>query len=232
MKLILLPGMHGSAELFNDFAAALPVGLTAQVIGYPNDQILRYPDLLNLVAAVVPAEPYIIVAESFSTPLSIHFAATNPPNLKGLVLAAGFASSPLRGPLRLIAGFLTPLLPILPAGVAGAIMVSGTHPPHSTFGRLRDAINSVQPRVFVDRARTALACNALADLQKISVPVLYLQSRYDRIVHSACLDEILKVKPDVEAVTLDGSHVLLQTMPRETAAIVADFVRRCGDKVR
>jgi pimeloyl-ACP methyl ester carboxylesterase len=227
MNLVLLPGMHGSSELFVDFASALPPSFNTRVLSYPNDLRLSNPELLDLIRAFVPAsEPFILLAESFSTPLSIQFAAANPPNLKGLILCAGFATSPLRGVTRVLGRYLAPLLPFMPAGLAGAIMVSGSHAPDSILGRLRSAINSVRPGVLVNRAHSALTCDVLDDLRRLNVHVLYLQAAHDRLVNPVCLEEMLRVKPDIEVALLNGAHILLQLMPRQSAEVVTSFVRR------
>lgn len=227
LKLVLLPGMHGTGELFADFVSAIPGETQVQALSYPNNIRLSDAELIDLIRSFVPAsDPFVIVAESFSTPLAIQFAAANPPDLKGLVLCAGFATSPLRGALRFFGRYLAPLLPFVPAGVAGAIMVSGSHASQSTLGRLRAAINSVAPAVFVDRVRFVLACNALEELSHIEVPVLYMQATHDRLVNPVCLEEMRRAKPEIEVVVLDGPHILLQLMPRQSAEVVTDFVRR------
>jgi pimeloyl-[acyl-carrier protein] methyl ester esterase len=227
MNLVLLPGMHGSSELFADFASALPPSFNTRVLNYPNDLRLSNPELLDLIRSFVPAsEPFVLLAESFSTPLSIQFAAANPPNLKGLILCAGFATSPLRGVTRILGRYLAPLLPFAPAGVAGAIMVSGSHSPHSILGRLRSAIDSVRSAVLVNRAHSALTCDVRDDLRRVNVPVLYLQAAHDRLVNPVCLEEMLRVKPDIEVALLNGAHILLQLMPRQSAEVVATFARR------
>jgi pimeloyl-[acyl-carrier protein] methyl ester esterase len=228
IKLILLPGMHGSAALFDEFIAALPDGLMAHAIGYPNNVIQSYPDLLEFLSHKIAAsEPYVIVAESFSTPLAIQFAAQNPPNLKGLILAAGFATSPVRGPLQALTPFVAPALGRLPiSGIAariGAPRAAGYEP---LMARVRAATAAIQPKVLMDRIQSVVACNALAQIGQISVPVLCLQSRRDRVVHAVCVEEMRRAKPDMDVMVLDGPHLLLQAMPRQTAEIVADFVRR------
>ncbi|MBV8631437.1 MAG: hypothetical protein JOZ83_10965 [Silvibacterium sp.] len=197
------------------------------MFSYPNDVLRSNSELLALIRSFVPpSEPFILLAESFSTPLSIQFAATNPPNLKGLILCAGFANSPVRGVLRILGRFLAPILPLVPAGIAGAIMVPGSHAPDSIVARLRSAINSVQPAVLVDRVRAVLFCDVLDDLRRIGVPVLCMQAAYDGLVNPACLDEMRRVKPEIEVVTLNGAHILLQLMPRQSANVVAEFERR------
>jgi pimeloyl-ACP methyl ester carboxylesterase len=220
--------MYGTVELFSDFAAALPGGIAAQAVGYPNDISLSYAELLELVRSSFPASaPYVIVAESFSTPLAIQFAAMHPANLKGVVLSAGFATSPVRGLLRFLTPFLAPLLSLVPVNEFGAtLMTHGSTVPEPQQAQLRAAIACVQPRVLMDRVRAVVACNVLDDLRRVNVPVLYLQARYDRLVNAACLEEIRRVKPDIEVVVLDSSHMLLQQVPSEAAQIVLDFVRR------
>jgi pimeloyl-ACP methyl ester carboxylesterase len=217
--------MHGTGELFSDFLSAIQA--ETRILSYPNNIRLSKAELIDLIRSFVPeSDPFVIVAESFSTPLAIQFVAANPPNLKGLVLCAGFATSPVRGVLRLLGRRLAPLLPFVPAGVAGAIMVSGRHASQSTLGRLRAAINSVSPAVFVDRVHFVLACNVLEELRRIEVPVLYMQATHDRLVNPVCLEEMRQAKPEMEVVVLDGPHVLLQLMPQQSAEVVTGFVRR------
>lgn len=219
--------MHGSSELFADFVSALPPSLDARALSYPNDIRLSNSELLELIRSLVPAsEPFVILAESFSTPLSIEFAAANPSNLKGLILCAGFATSPVRGVTRILGRYLAPVLPLIPVGLAGAIMVSGSHAPESILGRLRAAINSVRPAVFVDRVRSVLACDVLDYLRRVSVPILYLQAAHDRLVNPVCLEEMRRVKPEMEVALLNGAHILLQLMPEQSAEVVAGFARR------
>ena len=85
-KLILLPGMDGTGELFADFVKALP-NLEIEVMRYPTDRHLSYEQLVPIVRSGISAsEPFVFVAESFSTPLAIKLAADNPSNLKGVVI--------------------------------------------------------------------------------------------------------------------------------------------------
>jgi pimeloyl-ACP methyl ester carboxylesterase len=219
--------MHGSSDLFADFISALPTSLEAHALGYPSDIRLSNSELLDLIRSFVPvSEPFVILAESFSTPLSIQFAAANPPNLKGLILCAGFATSPVRGAIRILGRYLAPVLPLLPAGVAGAVMVSGSHAPRSILSRLRGAINSARPAVLVDRVHSVLACDVLDDLCRVNVPMLYMQAAHDLLVNPVCLEEMRRAKSDIEVVILNGAHVLLQLLPQQSAEVVAGFVRR------
>jgi pimeloyl-[acyl-carrier protein] methyl ester esterase len=103
-KLVLLPGMDGTGNLFADFVEALPDTFEVEVVHYPNNVCLSYTELMTFVqSAAPPSEPFVLVAESFSTPLAIQYAATNPPDLRGLVICAGFVTTPLQGWRRFLA---------------------------------------------------------------------------------------------------------------------------------
>jgi pimeloyl-[acyl-carrier protein] methyl ester esterase len=101
---VLLPGLDGTGELFQSFLKVLPSSLTPQVVSYPTEQYLTYKELASLVRSVLlPQEPFVLLGESFSGPLSIKVAALSPPNLRAIILWASFVSNPV--PLSL-AGWL------------------------------------------------------------------------------------------------------------------------------
>ena len=111
LTLVLLPGMDGTGELFSEFVAALPPSCATVIVRYPTEESLSYQELEGIVRAACPvSELFILVAESFSTPLAIKYAATHPANLAGMVLCAGFAASPVRGWRRLLVSLFAPLL--------------------------------------------------------------------------------------------------------------------------
>lgn len=227
-RLVLLPGMHGDGELFSDFIKALPEDFASTTPLYPNDVCLSYADHLRAVEhSASEYGPFVMLAESFSTPIAIQLAATNQPNLKGLVISAGFATSPVRGVLRWIAPILVPVLSYVPVNKIGArVMVPGPAPPNSTSACMRAAIAAVKPKVLMHRVQSVLRCNVLEELRKVTVPILYLQARHDRLVNPICLEEMMRVKPEIEVMQLKGPHMLLQQMPQEAAEIVGEFVRR------
>ena len=70
LRFVLLPGMDGTGELFADFVDALPKSFETVRVRYPADRCLSYSELEELVQAAC-SEPFMLVAESFSTPLAI-----------------------------------------------------------------------------------------------------------------------------------------------------------------
>lgn len=226
LTLVLLPGMDGTGELFADFIEA--TGLPCQIVRYSPDKSLSYAELLRIVRSAAPtSDPFVVVAESFSTPLAIQFAAANPPNLKGLVLCAGFATSPIRGPHRKICSLFAPLLFRLPLpGFVDGIFLLGKNASASLHARVIAALSAIQPKVLSARLRAIRSCDARGALQQIAVQTLYIQAQHDRLVPTTCIKEMREIKPDMNVATLAGPHLILQREPEQAAQIIANFIKQ------
>jgi pimeloyl-ACP methyl ester carboxylesterase len=225
-KIVLLPGMDGTGELLLDFSHALPSQLRKEIPIYPKDRFLSNEDLTKVVRVICDdSEPFVLLAESFSTPLAIQLAAERPKNLKGLILCGGFAASPIRGLVRWACWILAPVLmrAALPDSAIRSLLV-GVDAPKPLVAAVRAAICSVRSDVLVARLRAILECDVRSSLGQVDVPVLYLHARHDRLVKARCLKEIRKLKPNIKTATLNGPHLLLQREPQKSAAIVVDFV--------
>lgn len=223
-KLILLPGLDGSAELLRGFAAALPEGLTAETLWYPPERWMDYRDMAGtLRGALTVDEPFVLVAESFGVPLAILIAALNPPNLKGMVLCAGFATSALRGWRRELVWELAPLLShvTMPGFVARHWMV-GDEVPRAVVESVSGAVSWVTPKVLSKRVREVLHVDVRGELAQVKVPILYVQPSMDRLVNAACAAEMLTAKAG-RVVAIEGPHLLMQAKPVLCAKAVAEF---------
>jgi pimeloyl-[acyl-carrier protein] methyl ester esterase len=225
-RVVLLPGMDGTGELFAGFIESLPSSFRTETVRYPTDTFLSYLELMPFVQSTIPpGEPFVLVAESFSTPLAIQFAAMNPPNLRGLVLCSGFVTSPVQGLLRHLGWLLAPIIfkiP-LPEFVVRLLLVGPDAPP-SLLACVLNAVSSVQPEVLSARLRSVLDFDARAELDRVAVPILYLQGGQDRLVPESCVERIQKTKPPITVVKIAGPHLLFQRKPEQTADVVARFV--------
>ena len=233
LRLVLLPGMDGTGKLFSEFVAALPRSFETVTVRYPTDRPLSYLELGGIVRDACPvSEPFLLVAESFSTPLAIQYAATNPTNLEGVVLCTGFATSPVTGWRRLLGSLLAPFMFRVPLpNLAAKLWLVGPDAPPSLLTAVQAAISSVQPRVLCARLRAVLECEVRADLNRVAVPILYLQAKSDRLVGASCLEDVRRIKPQVTVASLEGPHLLLQCKPQRAAEAVVQFVRSCRPSV-
>ena len=226
--LILLPGMDGTGTLFDNLIAEFPSELAVTVVRYPTHRFLGYPELIPFVEEAVPKSGrYLLVAESFSTPLAAQFAATRPPNLAGLVLCAGFVSSPIGAwsqLVRLLAS--TPLFRISPPSWILRHLLIGTSPPSALEAGVRETLRLVGPGVLAGRVRAVLDCDAREDLNRIKIPMMYIQAGGDRLVRADCFREIQKLRPDTVLTSIPGPHLLLQREPRKAAEAIVRFIRQ------
>lgn len=226
-KLVLLPGLDGTGELFSEFVAALAGEFETEAVRYPAGQCLSYAELEDFVQAACPISgPFMLLAESFSTPLAIKYAASNPEHLEGLVLCAGFATSPVRGWRQLLGRLLAPLVFRVPLpNLAAMLWLVGPDAPPSLLAAVRSAVSSVQSKVLAARLRAVLGCDVRAELGQVAVPILYIQAKQDRLVRASCLEELRRIKPQMAVTVLEGPHLLLQREPRRAAEVVAAFAQ-------
>jgi pimeloyl-ACP methyl ester carboxylesterase len=224
--LVLLPGLDGTGELFVDFIAALPESWTATTVTYPSDRFLSYTDLHPFVAASAShLERFVLVAESFSTPLAVWCAATNPPNLAGVVICAGFVRNPLHGWSGAVKALAKPwLFKLKPPRTIVEYFLLGKHAPSGLRQSLHYALQKVSPDVLSGRLQEVLDCDARDDLRRTTVPLLYLEATYDRLLSSSCKNEFSQLRPDVVLRSVPAPHLLLQREPQKAATIIVAFI--------
>jgi pimeloyl-[acyl-carrier protein] methyl ester esterase len=226
-RLVLLPGLDGTGELFAPFVAALGA-VPFQVMAYPHDRVMVYAELEAHTAAKLPTnEDFVLLAESFSGPIGISLAASRPPGIKGLILCASFAANPL--PLFGSLGGVIGALPAvrIPARLAEPWLYAGR-----ATAELREAhasaISRVSAKVINARVAAVLGVDYLARLAKVAVPILYLHGLADRLIPASAGQAILDCRPDVDLVEIDGPHFLLQCEPAACADAVKKFMERCA----
>ena len=226
VTLVLLPGLDGTGDLFTHFASALPQHLDAKIVRYPPDRFFSYAELFPLVVDAVPrTQPFVLLAESFSTPLAVKFAATNPSNLRALVICAGFIRNPVTGWLLRIKKFVRPsLFRVPPPRFALEYFLIGAHAPRELRSAVRSTMRSISPEVIALRVLAVMACDAREELTQVRVPTLYLQAEEDRLVRKSCFEEIQRLKPDTILASIPAPHFVLQREPRKAADLIVHFL--------
>jgi pimeloyl-ACP methyl ester carboxylesterase len=224
--LVLLPGLDGTGNLFANFVSALTPNLDTRIVRYPTDRLLSYADLFSFVVDAVPqTQPFVLLAESFSTPLAVRLAATNPANLKGLVICAGFIRNPVQGWLRHMKTLVHPFFfRIPPPRFVIEHFLIGAHAPRELRDDVRRTLRSVSPEVVALRVQAVMACDASEPLVRVRVPTLYLQAEQDRLVRKSSFQEIQELKPDTVLISIAAPHFVLQREPRKAADLIVHFV--------
>lgn len=227
--LVLLPGMDGTGRLFADFIAALGPDYDAVVVQYPPNRCLTYSELGDIARSRLPSNrPFILVAESFSGPIAISLAASNPPGLRGLVLCCSFARNP-----RPLIGWLGLFLALLPLNSLAFLVLEkfllGNFSSVRTLSALKDSIALVPVETLRARTKAVLVTDVSSEMSQLSIPTLYLRASSDWLVPRSAAEHIQNLSPNVRVVTLEGPHLLLQAQPSEAAATVKNFLREISE---
>jgi pimeloyl-ACP methyl ester carboxylesterase len=211
-RLILLPGLDGTGELFGPLLGVVPRRLPIRVISYPTEQTLRYDDLLNLIDSRLAVEgAMVLIAESFSGPLALRYAAMNLERVQAVILCASFICSPVPRWLRFFAKSLFFGLP-LPTSAIRYLLV-GWSATVELVQMVKQAIRKVPPQVLARRMKDVFDVDCSEALRLCTVPILYLGATQDALVRRSSIAAIRAIRPDVQVRMIDGPHLLLQREP-------------------
>jgi pimeloyl-ACP methyl ester carboxylesterase len=233
IRLVLLPGMDGTGELFEPLAQAMGRQHDAiDVVRYPGTEPLGYDELERLVRARLPAgQPFVLLGESFSGPLAISIAAAPPPGLRGLILCCSFARSPKPGLALLRGGLLELSMMFMHSGLMRGPMrrmLLGRFATPRLCGLLQGSLRQVSTAVMTRRMREVQRVNVVDRLAQVRVPVMYLQAIEDRIVPGQAARTIQRALSGLRIVRLEGPHGLLQAAPVAAAQAIENFCRELG----
>jgi pimeloyl-ACP methyl ester carboxylesterase len=217
-RLLLMPGLDGSGELFAPLLPLLDRHFDTIVIRYPD--LDSFDDYVSHARAALPdSGPVALLAESFSSPVALALMAEDGARIRGAVLSAGFARSPrplLSRAARYLPSGLMACKPLYRLGLDFYALGGGDYPRARALSmRLMPDFDTAAMR---HRAMLLQRIDVTALLPKIENPVLCLRARRDRVVAARHSDILLRGLRNARCVDIDGPHLLLQARPRECAA--------------
>jgi len=219
MKIILLPGLDGTGLLLQWFTPYLE-GLDFQVEALPTDGPQDYASLTEALRQRLPDEPLILLAESFSSPLALKLAQACP-QVRSVIFVAGLLTSPGKKTLTWAKRLLLKQR-LKNLFVRWAMRRWALNGQAST-----DVSNAILDHLLnLDKTPLLSRLETLAQLQtseKTSLPCLYIQPRRDRLVTTNNLADFAHACSNLRVASVDSSHFILQTHPRQAAQLVRDF---------
>ena len=229
VRLVLLPGMDGTGDLFEPLKQAMGPHAVIDVVRYPGQQVLGYDELEPLVRAQLPTqEPFVLLGESFSGPLAISIAASRPAGLRGLILCCSFARRPKPAMAMLRAGLLELSMSLVHSRAMRVpmrhLLLGRAASPHLA-GLLQASLKQVSVAVMTRRMKEVQRVNVVDGLSRVHVPAMYLQARQDRVVPKQAAAIIQRKLSALRVVKLDGPHGLLQASPAAAAEAIENFCR-------
>jgi len=226
-NLVLLPGLDGTGSLFGPLLNVLPPEYVPSVVSYPHDQPLAYKQMFPLIRAKIPWDkPVTLIAESFSGPLALEFAAAQPEAVQAIVLVCTFVVNPVPGWLKWAQSALNEswLKNEPPESFLRKFLVEANSP-QILVDAVKRAIHAVSPEVLLHRFRQILEVDARLALQSCRQPILYLLAEHDKLLGKRGWETIAAFRPRLTTIVLDGPHLLLQCKPREAFAAMEKFFK-------
>jgi pimeloyl-[acyl-carrier protein] methyl ester esterase len=175
--------------------------------------------LIRSVAEHAPKEQFVILGESFSGPIAIDIAATDP-RVAGLILASSFAWHPFPS---ICAPFGRMLVSArMPGKLIEALLLGSMGTPELR-AQLRRQLEELPQEIIRTRVTEVLRVNKSEQLRQVTSPILCLQGRLDRLVGRRGLRQIMSVQPRCQVVSFEAPHMLLETHPDAAAKAINAF---------
>jgi pimeloyl-ACP methyl ester carboxylesterase len=219
IPILLLPGMDGTGEFLTGLSDELTSSRPVYVISYPRNEPVGYDDLARSVTECAPKEPFVILGESFSGPIAIELAATDP-RVAGLILASSFAWHPFPSICAPFARLLASKW--MPAKLVQTALLGSTGAP-SLKAQLRKTLKELPEHIIRSRVTEVLRVDKKEQLRQITCPVLCLQGRLDRLLGKRGVKQIASAQLHCQVIWFEASHMLLETHPEAAAEAINSF---------
>ncbi|MGH1429389.1 MAG: serine aminopeptidase domain-containing protein [Arenicella sp.] len=228
MKIVLLPGLDGTGNLFSSLINELP-DHDCEVIPLPTTCSQDYPSITTAITEKLPTEDFILIAESFSGPIGATLVKKDIHNLKGIIFVATFLSTPQKLlvdiarhlPLKHLSRF-----PFSKYWIK--LLFLGAHANNDLLNSFLRTIQSLPSKVIKDRLRAIsfLSINK----QESSFPCRYIQAKNDKLISPKKAIEFHSYFHNIVTKTIDGPHFILQAKPKESALMVSEFISHLQEK--
>jgi len=230
MRWILLPGLDGTGGLFQKFLEAVPSNVTTTVIAYPNDRVLDRHQLCNFIEENLDiAEPYILIAESFSGPFAIALADKGVQNLKAIVLCATFIHRPLSRAKTSFAELgKSAIFKYRPPKWVIKHYLLDEDTPEQIIQQFYAAISLVSPKVLSERVRMALEVDVREEFLRISTPTLWIVATHDKLIRRCRFEGEIGAKKNVRIKEVAAPHFVLQRRPAEVVQHINEFIEQAA----
>lgn len=226
ITLVLLPGLHGTARLFQPLRACMSNQFDVLSVSYPGRSLRSYDQLTEYINECIRGikTPYILLGESFSGPLALMVAQAQPVGLIGVILVATFVTPPS----FTIGRFLPWTLGFHLAKPLYALRQFLSRTSHkSLIKAISTELQKTEPRVLAHRIQAVFRVDAVPALISCKLPIVYFRGTRDLIVGKRNLERILLHKPDIEVKYFPTQHFLLQSCPELAWKEIVQFIHKC-----
>ncbi len=221
-KIILLPGMDGTGLLFKPLLQLSSNNLTLEIIPLSDTGYQSIDDEVERIARIIKSEPIIIFAESYSGRIAYELAKKPTTDIKHIIFAASFLSTP---------SYLSRFSQLLPLSILKQrlmpnIFINWLFFQNKESLQLIDlfyqSINTVDDNILKTRLRNI--ANMKSPEEKIDLEITYIAADNDLLVSYLAINDFKKVFKVVKEKMLPGGHFIAQTNPQECLKIINERV--------
>ena len=218
MKVVLIPGMDGTAILFDPLIEQAPAGVEIVKLPLIQSSDAGYQEQARDVISRIGEEPLVLVAESYSGMVAYQMLRMECKNIRHVVFAASFISRPSW--MAAIARF-TPVAILksraIPKSLVGRVLF-GRFSSDSLIECFYRSLLAVEDKVISHRLRQ------IATLEEptipIKVPCTYIRPRGDRLVSKRSIEPFKNLCEKLSVCEVEGTHFVLQTNPQACWQII------------
>jgi len=223
--LVLLPGLDGTDVFFRPLVARLPQSIRSLVVCYPPSGPNGYENLLSLVRRSVAEIPeFYVLGSSFSGPLAVMLAATEPQKVRGIILSATFLRSPRQKLNRLRFAAVGPVIWAVRA--TRRIPVWTLRRREDPLRRAKaETWSRVSAHCLAARVRAIFDVDVRDTLRTCAQPVMCVVFDQDEAVPRSSAEEILLHCPSTRLVTLPGDHLAMFADPGRLTHELVRFIQ-------
>ncbi len=106
-----------------------------------------------------------------------------------------------------------------------ALWLQGRYASAELSALLEKALTMVAEPVIKHRAKQVLQVDVLKEFAALTLPLMYLQAKQDRLIWAFNAKTLLQLQPDMQLIRLDAPHFLLQAVPEQAAAQLKYFIQ-------
>lgn len=227
VRLVLLPGLHGTAELFAPLLEILPSHIRPVPVSYPAS-LQTFEHYVRFASTIAEAEAdadTVLLAESFSGPIGLALLENPPANVVALVLVATFAEAPYPS-LRRLARFV-PAWAIRAGNALAIRCLCANGPGNGLIAREAAAVVAKVPVELLKRRFALLDTSRREQTRQHgrAPPVLFLNPTRDRLIPAKRFASRSHSGDSQMVRQIDGPHFLLQCCPSACWRAIEDFIQ-------
>lgn len=222
-----LPGLHGTADLFDGVKDLMPTGRQVEYIELPQTGKQDYKSLSSKISeSWQTGQKRLLIAESFSGPLAIRLAALDSEDVIGVVLVSSFCDAPINPGFAMLP--LRPLFMVKPSRATVKHFLIGDDASSAETTQLLDAIGNIPSSTLAKRVRTVLNLEERDNPSLRQVPMLILQAHNDNLVPWEAQSRLIASYPHADVHWIESPHLMLQRKPGQCLQLIDEFLAEGG----